>query len=476
MNNIKHNVIRANVPVPAHRASAERKELNIGSDIEIANRVREDLQNQYGHMLYCEGSFWRYGGTAWEVVEDHEIRLVVHAYDGASFQTGSGAHSRAKLSKARVDSVLYECAALCAEPKFFSNPPAGINCASGFIRFDDVGRPHLLKHHPDHRCRHTLPGHWFPGLPGTPPKDSLLQRFLTGSFMGEPEAQAISELLAEICGSAALGYATRLTQPRAIVLLGQTAENGKSQFLDLARGLLPASAVCSVPAAKMGDEKHLIGLSGKLLNASDEMSPEAVASNIFKSVVTGEPVSARDLYRSRVEFRSIAQNLFSANQLPRFKGGLDRGLLRRLLVIPFNRTIPLGERVEGIGKRIACEEADLLLAWAVDGAARLIQRHGFTIPETCQRALNDWVLGEDLLLAWIAICVRVVPIIDGGPLLATRAAYTRFQDWVKAEGFKSENMPGINGFVQRIQAQMVGLQHKRTSTGRYFIGMILTQE
>ena len=182
MNSTKNNVIRAVVPAPAHRASSERKKLIIGSDVEIANRVRDDLQNLYGQAVHCDGSFWRYNGTAWEVVEDREIRLLVHAYDGASFQTGSGASSRAKLSKARVDSVLHECAALCAEPYFFTNTPAGINCANGFIHFDDAGRPQILPHHPDHRCRHTLPGHWSPGLSGTPPEGSLLHRFLTGSF------------------------------------------------------------------------------------------------------------------------------------------------------------------------------------------------------------------------------------------------------------------------------------------------------
>ena len=232
----------------------------------------------------------------------------------------------------------------------------------------------------------------------------MLRRLLTGSFKGDPDAQAKCDLLAEVCGSAALGYATRLVQPRAVVLHGKTAENGKSQILDLARGLLPASAICCVPAAKMGDERHVTGLVGKLLNASDELSPEAIASNIFKSVVTGEPIEGRDVYKSRVEFRSVAQNLFAANQLPSFKGGVDRGVQRRLLLIPFTRTIPLEERIEDIGKRIASEEADLLLAWAVEGASRLIRRRNFAIPESCREALIEWVLGEDPVLAWIGAC------------------------------------------------------------------------
>lgn len=457
------------------QAETGRKRLYIGSDVEMAKRVREDLTERHGRIVHAEGEFWRYCGTHWEAIPAHELRLPVHAYDGASFETPAGEPSNVKLTQTRVNSVLHECAALCAEPGFFDTPPAGINCASGFLRFDATGTPHLEPHHRNHRCRHTLPGRWLPGTAGIPPEGSMLRRLLTGSFKGDPDAQAKCDLLAEVCGSAALGYATRLVQPRAVVLHGKTAENGKSQILDLARGLLPASAICCVPAAKMGDERHVTGLVGKLLNASDELSPEAIASNIFKSVVTGEPIEGRDVYKSRVEFRSVAQNLFAANQLPSFKGGVDRGVQRRLLLIPFTRTIPLEERIEDIGKRIASEEADLLLAWAVEGASRLIRQRNFAIPESCREALIEWVLGEDPVLAWIDACVKVVPIANGGPMLATRDAHLRFQNWAQAEGFKPEKIPAINGFVQRVQAQVAGIQHKRTSAGRFFLGITVTQ-
>lgn len=456
------------------QAETGRKRLYIGSDVEIAKRVREDLTERHGRIVHADGEFWRYGGTHWEAIPDHELRLPVHAYDGAGFETPAGEPSNVKLTKTRVNSVLNECAALCAMPGYFDAPPAGINCASGFIRFDGDGTPHLEAHHRDHRCRHTLPGHWQSGASGTPPTGSLLARLLSGSFRDDPEARGKCALLAEVCGAAALGYATRLMQPRAVVLHGKTAENGKSQILELARGLLPVSAICSVPASKMGDERHVIGLVGKLLNASDELSPEAIASDTFKAVVTGDPIEGRDVYKSRVEFRSVAQNLFAANQLPSFKGGVDRGVQRRLLLIPFTRSIPLDERIEDIGKRIAAEEPDLLLAWAVDGAARLIRQRNFAIPESCHAALLEWVLSEDPIAAWIDACVRVQPIVNGGPMLATRDAHLRFQNWALAEGYKTEKLPAINGFVQRVQARVAGIQHKRTKEGRFFIGLAVT--
>ena len=71
----------------------------------------------------------------------------------------------------------------------------------------------------------------------------------------------------------------------------------------------------------------------------------AIASETFKAVVTGEPVQGRDVYKSRVEFRPVAQHLFATNNLPVFAGGMDRGVQRRLLVVQFNRMIPT-ERVE----------------------------------------------------------------------------------------------------------------------------------
>jgi P4 family phage/plasmid primase-like protien len=296
-----------------------------------------------------------------------------------------------------------------------------------------------------------------------------------GVFQDDEDAAQKEALLSEVCGSAALGYATKLKQPRAVILIGQTAENGKSQILDLGRGLLPPTAVCSVPAARMGDERHIIGLVGKLLNATDELSAGAIASDTFKSVVTGEPVEGRDVYKSRVEFRPVAQNLFATNNLPPFQGGMDRGVQRRLLVIPFNRTIPIEQRIENIGRRIAEEESDMLLAWAVDGASRLVRQRNFTVPPSCKQALADWIFGADPVLAWLSECVDVQPVLNGLPAVATRKAYEHFHAWAIAEGFRKETVPGINGFVQRVKANKEGVEHHRTGKGRLFRGLVIKQ-
>jgi P4 family phage/plasmid primase-like protien len=447
----------------------------IGSDVEISGRVKEDLIERYGKIVHAEGAFWRYGTSHWEAIADHELRLASHIYDGAQYKSPADETCVVKLGKTRIDSILHELATLVTDKDFFVQPPIGINCASGFIRFTVDGQPRVEPHSPDHRCRHTLTAKWNELRALSP--DTLLHKLLTGVFLGDADADDKIQLLGEIFGAAALGYATKLLQPRATVLKGERAENGKSQILDLARGLLPASAICSVTAARMGDERHIVGLVGKLLNASDELSSSAaIASETFKAIVTGEPVEGRDVYKSRIEFRPIAQHIFATNTLPPFQGGMDRGVQRRLLVITFNRVIPLEERIEGIGRRIATEEADHLLAFAVSGASRLIRQRNFTIPASSKVALTDWILGADPVLAWLAECVEIKPHVNGFPNMATRAAYDRFHVWAVAEGFNRDKLPAINGFVQRVLANGTGIESKRMNTGRIFLGLTLKHD
>ncbi|MFN9790788.1 MAG: bifunctional DNA primase/polymerase [Holosporales bacterium] len=460
----------------ADTAKAESNSLqlvDIGSDVEIARHVRADLEQVRGDLIHAEEQFWQYATTHWEMIPEHTLRLAVHRYDGAPYKTPKGEATCVKLSKTRIDSILHEMAALTASPDFFERCAVGINCRSGFIRFDAGGVPSLEKHTPNHRSRHTLPGCWQASAAHIS-AETLLGRFLGGIFKDDADSREKIQLLAEVYGCAALGYATKLLQPRAVVLKGECAENGKSQVLDLARGILPATAVCTITPARLGDERHIVALAGKLLNASDELSSAtAVAAEVFKAVITGEPVEGRDVYKSRVEFRPIAQHLFATNTLPPFQGGMDRGVQRRLLVITFNRVIPLDERIEGIGRRIADEETDLLLTWVVEGASRLIRQRNFTVPTSSKQALVDWMLGADPVLAWLEECVEVQPIINGYPALSTRAVYDHFYTWATAEGFRNEKLPTINGFVQRVQANAAGVEYKRTRNGRLFLGLAL---
>src|SRR6202040_1385431 len=114
--------------------------------------------------------------------------------------------------------------------------------------------------------RHVLKGCWASGEPMwkiTLYFSSKLGLLLEGVFLGDEDAETKVAFLQEIAGGVALGYGTKLRRPKAVILAGATAENGKSQILDVLRGLLPQEAVTSIPAGKMGDERYIPWLAGK---------------------------------------------------------------------------------------------------------------------------------------------------------------------------------------------------------------------
>jgi putative DNA primase/helicase len=195
-----------------------------------------------------------------------------------------------------------------------------------------------------------------------------------------------------------------------------------------------------------------VKLVGKLLNTSDELgTAEAIASDRFKAIITGEPSTGRDVYRPAIDFRPQAQHVFACNQLPAFHGGMDRGVIRRLMPIVFNRTIPEEERIPNIGQRIVAEELDLVLAWAVQGAARLLERGHF----------------PDL--------AALAAVGEGPSRVRSRDAYDDFRAWAVGEGYSPNALPNINNFVQRVRAAGAskGITYKHSGGFRGFVGMRL---
>jgi len=257
-------------------------------------------------------------------------------------------------------------------------------------------------------------------------------------------------------------------------------KNGKSQILEAIRELLPASAVASVSASKFGDDRHIVRLRGKLLNATDELSGSAISSDIFKAVITGSFVDGRDVYSSAIEFRPVAQHLFATNRLPKFQGGMDRGVRRRLLPLMFNRVIPVEERIEDIGMRIGREEPDLLLAFAVAGAERLIQQRDFAIPRSSEQALQQWVYQDNPVLAWIEARVDPAPWPKLGEKkvagIKSMFAYLQFRDWAFAAGFLPRDIPDQNGFVQSLKenTRVPGIGVKHTKAGNFLCGLAIS--
>ena len=110
---------------------------------------------------------------------------------------------------------------------FFDAAASGVNCANGFIVFDDAGNPTLMPHSRLYRQRHVLPGQWRDtARPVEIPQTSLLWKLLNGCFPlldnkgnVDPEAAALWKLIQCIAAAVVSGSGTTYT--KAIILLGR---------------------------------------------------------------------------------------------------------------------------------------------------------------------------------------------------------------------------------------------------------------
>ncbi len=431
-----------------------------GDDVELAKILAIRLEHACeGQVVYDSGGFWAWGPTDWRRVEDRDMRMACHGFSSAEMIERKGLLA---ISSLKIDGIIHETATILRAPGFFDHPTVALNAGNAVITIDPAGVVNTRPHDPDDRFRFTIPADFTINTDAIPPPNSMLHTLLEGAFRDDPDAADKMWLIAEILGAAAFGMATRMPSPKAFIFLGESANNGKSTIASLLSCLLPAGSVSSIKPADFADPARIVNLAGKAANVADEISG-AVAGEAFKAAVTGNPMEARDLYRSAVTFVPRALHVFTTNSLPTFHGGLDRGLQRRLVVLTFNRPIPLSEVIVDIADRICRDELDLLLSFAIAGAIRLMRRQSYTIPSSSEVSLRSWLI-LDPVHEWFE--ARTWPCDEepdtGWP--AIRELYRDFKAWAVDQGHAERNLPLVNNFSQRLKS-MPGVVMFRRSSG-----------
>lgn len=447
--------------------SGQVSDIENGGEVGVAQHLAATLEGVCGDVVRADGAFWAWGPTCWRELPENSLRLAVHRYNGCTVQ----GRKPMWIGRNFINGVLAEVGTILSEPDFFNNPSVALNCTDCVIEIAKGGAITTRQHSPDDRFRFMIPARYGNGRSDPLPEGSMLHKLVHGAFHGDPDADAKIDLVGEILGAAAFGIATRLPLPKAFVFLGETASNGKSTIASLLECLLPEGAVSHIPPSAYEDERRIVNLAGKAANVADELSANAIAGETFKAAVTGNALQGRDVYASAMTFVPRALHLFTTNALPRFHGGLDRGLQRRLVVLRFNRSIPEDEIVEDIADRIRHDELDLLLRFAIAGAQRLSEHRAYTLPASSQEALRDW-LRLDPLIEWFEQRVDLTDHEPPGGWHGTSELFRDFKAWALDEGYAEKFLPIVNTFGQRLRA-IPGIEGRRIAKGAIIVGATL---
>ena len=169
-------------------------------------------------------------------------------------------------------------------------------------------------------------------------------------------------------------------------------QNGKSVLLEIIEYLLgtPNISYLSLSDLTNNDVKRA-GIVGKLLNVSYESSDD-IDANVMKLLVGGERVLVKNLYKDPVMTSDYGKFICAFNQLPRAE--LTFGFFRRLIIVPFDVTIPSDEVDKHLADKLRGELSGIL-NWVLKAWAELMKRGEFTTSESCENALETYKLQAD---------------------------------------------------------------------------------
>ncbi|MEX2454472.1 MAG: phage/plasmid primase, P4 family [Rhodospirillaceae bacterium] len=236
------------------------------------------------------------------------------------------------------------------------------------------------------------------------------------------------------------------------ILYGK-GRNGKTTFVrtmqwilgDYAKSIRVESLLATDRNRAGAPNEDVAGLKGiRLAVASEPDSQFRLNEALIKGLTGGDRLEARKLRQQLFEFDPTHKLWLSTNHEPEIRG-LDEGIWRRVILVPFNVTIAKSKEDRHLKEKLA-EELPGILNWCVDGL-REYNKQGLNPPPQVLKATADYRKKQDKLAAFLEAECEV-----GDDKLATVADMTRtYQRFQGADAFKSQTFNKMmmdRGFVQ----------------------------
>ncbi|MCB9855387.1 MAG: hypothetical protein H6818_06825 [Phycisphaerales bacterium] len=258
----------------------------------------------------------------------------------------------------------------------------------------------------------------------------------TWEFEYDPTAECgcWMDFLAEVLPSRAarqllqefLGYclAFDTTMQKFLLLVGDGA-NGKSVVTEVATAVIGPHNVSAVGLDRFDDRFALAGTIGKLANIVNEITAvRGVAEDVLKAVVSGERIRVESKYSQPIDAKPTIRLLFATNELPKFTDRSE-GVWRRMMVIPFDVTIPPGRQNPNLARDIIEQERPGVFNWMLGGLTRLRHRGHFQIPAASQEIVKDQKRDANPAAEFLDQYV----VRDAASSVAVAILYERYRHW-----------------------------------------------
>lgn len=247
---------------------------------------------------------------------------------------------------------------------------------------------------------------------------------------------------------------------KSIFIIGES-DGGKSTYLKLIESAVAPELVSNISFQQLGDRHYIIQLLGKKLNISYDNSSKAMDNEqIFKSISSTERIEGRALRENPVQFIPTAKLFFASNKPYVFKHP-DMALYRRMVVIPFEYSVPPEQQDKQLFDKLM-EERDVIFSLAAKSLKEFV-KSGYDFKMSAK--------GQAYLASRIAELHSVEEflsdrtIIDAKGSVSTAHLYDSYRQWCNDNALtpedKTEFKESVLGFNPDIDYKKIGPREKR---------------
>lgn len=267
----------------------------------------------------------------------------------------------------------------------------------------------------------------------------------------------------------AVGYSlsSSTTEQVMFILLGN-GKNGKSVLLNLLHEVLGSYAMNIQPqtlAIKNGGQaanQDVARLKGaRFVTTTEPNQGMKFDEGTIKQITGGDTVTARFLYGKEFEFKPEFKIWMATNHKPIITG-TDNGIWRRMVLIPFNYTVP----DDKVDKKLTFKLKDELpgiLNWCLEGYIKWRQNGLDNEPEIIQEQREEYREEMDIIQRFINDCC----IVDSKREESASDLWETFKWWA------SKNHEGSNDYTSsKFGREIVKrFTRKRTNKKTYYSGV-----
>lgn len=285
---------------------------------------------------------------------------------------------------------------------------------------------------------------------GEPLKAIRWREFLNQIFNADAE---LIKWVQRWCGYLLTGD----TSEHFLIFCFGSGANGKSVFADTLRFIMGDYARV-IATETLTESKRSAGgatpdlaelIGARMALSSETEDGAALAESLIKNMVSGDTMTARNLYSAPMQFKPQFKLMMLGNHKPMVRGG-DYGIWRRIRLVPFTRTFKASKRDRRLSEKLQ-EEAPHILAWMLEGCIEWQKRGLSDTPETVKQATGDYKEEQDIIGCWLDECCLQSRTAEA----SASDLYLNYKLWAERNGLRPYSNTALGrklserGFVKR---------------------------